>query len=115
MEQFPVIFLNQYPDVLVATRRVVKRFADLTRDEVSDLFLCTHRVVPVIEREFCGTSVTIAVQDGVDAGQTVEHVHVHIIPRRHGDFDNNDDIYHHVRNFTKCQCCFIFLSPSCSH
>jgi len=31
--------------------------------------------------------------DGPEAGQTVFHVHVHIIPRRPGDFENNDDIY----------------------
>ena len=35
-------------------------------------------------------------QDGRDAGQTVEHVHVHIIPRRPGDFQRNDDIYEEV-------------------
>jgi bis(5'-adenosyl)-triphosphatase len=27
------------------------------------------------------------------AGQTVPHVHVHIIPRKKGDWANNDDIY----------------------
>ena len=37
-----------------------------------------------------------APQDGRDAGQTVEHVHVHVIPRRPGDFVNNDDIYREV-------------------
>jgi len=28
------------------------------------------------------------VQDGKDAGQTVEHVHVHVIPRRPTDMDS---------------------------
>lgn len=37
--------------------------------------------------------MTIVIQDGKDAGQTVEHVHVHIMPRRPGDFKRNDDIY----------------------
>ena len=36
-------------------------------------------------------------QDGRDAGQTVEHVHIHVIPRRAGDFQQNDEIYAHVR------------------
>ena len=30
-------------------------------------------------------------QDGPAAGQTVPHVHVHIIPRRFADFDGNND------------------------
>lgn len=38
----------------------------------------------------------MAVQDGVDAGQSVPHVHVHVIPRRGGDMDDRgggDAIY----------------------
>lgn len=72
------------------------RFADLTTDEVADLFQCAHRIAPILQRVYNGTSLTLALQDGKDAGQTVEHVHVHLIPRRPGDFDNNDDIYDKV-------------------
>ncbi|PKU70242.1 bifunctional bis(5'-adenosyl)-triphosphatase/adenylylsulfatase FHIT-like [Dendrobium catenatum] len=32
-------------------------------------------------------------QDGPQAGQTVPHVHIHIIPRKSGDFEKNDEIY----------------------
>ena len=38
----------------------------------------------------------MAVQDGKAAGQTVEHVHAHVIPRKKGDMDErggNDAIY----------------------
>jgi len=35
-------------------------------------------------------------QDGPAAGQTVEHVHVHVIPRSEHDWKNNDDIYDEV-------------------
>ncbi|KAJ1512279.1 hypothetical protein HMI55_006294, partial [Coelomomyces lativittatus] len=31
--------------------------------------------------------------DGPEAGQTVPHVHIHILPRVQHDFKNNDDIY----------------------
>lgn len=37
--------------------------------------------------------MTFALQDGTAAGQSVPHVHVHVIPRRHGDFKRNDEIY----------------------
>lgn len=37
-------------------------------------------------------------QDGKEAGQSVPHVHIHILPRRAGDFSNNDDIYEHLEN-----------------
>ncbi len=37
-------------------------------------------------------SFNIAIQDGIEAGQSVEHVHVHIIPRTKGD-GKGDGIY----------------------
>lgn len=38
-------------------------------------------------------SFTVAVQDGPEAGQTVPHVHVHVIPRIAGDMPRPDDVY----------------------
>lgn len=32
-------------------------------------------------------------QDGPAAGQSVPHLHVHILPRKEGDFANNDEVY----------------------
>lgn len=40
----------------------------------------------------------MAIQDGKDAGQTVPHVHVHVLPRRSGDFQKNDDVYDAIDN-----------------
>lgn len=42
----------------------------------------------MVERVYGGTSLNIAVQDGVDAGQSVPHVHTHIIPRKCRDLDH---------------------------
>lgn len=73
--------------VLVSPRRVVPRFSDLSRAEVVDLFVTVQRVARMIERVYDATSLNIAVQDGVDAGQSVPHVHTHIIPRKKADMD----------------------------
>lgn len=45
-------------------------------------------------------SFTVAVQDGPDSGQTVPHVHVHVIPRSEGDLGTNppDEIYVKMAN-----------------
>lgn len=79
--------------VLVSPVRVVNRFHDLTEEEVADLFLSAQKIASVIEKEYGATSMSIAIQDGPDAGQTVEHVHVHVLPRKKGDFERNDDVY----------------------
>jgi len=67
-----VPFLTGILDVLVSPRRVVKRFADMTAEEVKDLFITAHQIVPVIEKHYHGTATNIAIQDGKEAGQSVE-------------------------------------------
>ncbi|XTI87960.1 HIT domain protein [Cenococcum geophilum] len=82
--------------VLVSPLRPVPRLHDLTPSEISDLFLTVQRVSRVIERVFKASALNIAIQDGIDAGQSVPHVHAHIIPRSSGDLDNRggkDAIY----------------------
>ncbi|RXN06921.1 bis(5 -adenosyl)-triphosphatase [Labeo rohita] len=87
------INLKVQQDVLVCPLRVVERFRDLRPDEVADLFTTTQRIANVIEKHFRASSLTIAIQDGPEAGQTVKHVHVHVLPRKTGDFEKNDSIY----------------------
>ena len=50
----------------------------------------------MIEHVYKATSLNIAIQDGVDAGQSVPHVHTHVIPRHKADLDEkggSDAIY----------------------
>ncbi|KAM9364040.1 bis(5'-adenosyl)-triphosphatase [Pholidichthys leucotaenia] len=79
--------------VLVCPRRPVERFRDLQPDELADLFITTQKVANLVEKHFSATSLTIAIQDGPEAGQTVKHVHIHVLPRKPGDFERNDSIY----------------------
>ncbi|XP_059800233.1 bis(5'-adenosyl)-triphosphatase-like isoform X2 [Hemitrygon akajei] len=58
--------------VLVCPVRVVERFQDLHPEEITDLFQTSQKVAKVVERHFKGTSLTIAIQDGPEAGQTVK-------------------------------------------
>jgi bis(5'-adenosyl)-triphosphatase len=43
----------------------------------------------------------VSIQDGVDAGQTIPHLHVHVLPRKKGDFEKNDDIYDKLQSHDK--------------
>ncbi|CAI2179456.1 7786_t:CDS:2 [Funneliformis geosporum] len=105
--------------------RVVQRYRDLNPDEVTDLFLNAQKIGQVVEREYQGTSLTLTIQaskkiiiyilylyvfiklpksiiqDGPEAGQTVPHCHLHIIPRKVGDWANNDDIYEDIDKSTR--------------
>ncbi|KAM8930537.1 bis(5'-adenosyl)-triphosphatase [Pelodytes ibericus] len=87
--------------VLVCPIRPTKRFKELGPEEVNDLFNTVQRVANVVESQFGGTSITISVQDGPEAGQTIHHVHVHILPRRAGDFERNDQVYEELQKHDK--------------
>ncbi|PNW69919.1 hypothetical protein CHLRE_17g698266v5 [Chlamydomonas reinhardtii] len=90
-------FVNLKPvvpgHVLVSPLRHVKRFADLTPEEVSDLWLLAQRIGSAVEGHYGAASLTLAIQDGPMAGQTVPHVHIHVLPRKAGDFPKNDEVY----------------------
>ncbi|KAI1914145.1 Dinucleoside triphosphate hydrolase [Ophidiomyces ophidiicola] len=82
--------------VLVSPIRNVPRVSDLTVEETADLFLTVRRVGRMVERVFKASSLNIAIQDGIDAGQSVPHVHAHIVPRHKADLDHkggSDAIY----------------------
>ncbi|XP_078270025.1 bis(5'-adenosyl)-triphosphatase isoform X2 [Rhinoraja longicauda] len=58
--------------VLVCPVRVVERYRDLQPEEITDLFQTSQKVAKVVEQHFKGTSLTISIQDGPEAGQTVK-------------------------------------------
>ena len=93
-------FVNLKPllpgHVLVSPLRSVPRLSDLTSTEVCDLFLTVQRVSRMLERVYEASALNVAMQDGVDAGQSVPHVHAHLIPRKSIDMEEkggNDAIY----------------------
>lgn len=92
-----IAFVNLKPilpgHVLVSPRRVVPRIHDLTPAETSDMFQTVRRVGRMIERVYDASSLNVAVQDGVDAGQSVPHVHAHVIPRQRHDLATTDTVY----------------------
>lgn len=79
--------------VLVCPKRLVKRFVDLTAEEATDLWLSAQKIGSKLESHFKASSLTFTIQDGPEAGQTVPHVHIHILPRKGGDFEKNDEVY----------------------
>mmetsp|Transcript_6923 Transcript_6923/g.22466 ORF Transcript_6923/g.22466 Transcript_6923/m.22466 type:complete len:306 (-) Transcript_6923:319-1236(-) len=79
---------------VLAPQRQVARLAELSTEEFDDLFAS----VRAVQRSLCASDATIAafnvaMKDGEGAGQPTRHSHVHVVPRRRGDLDRNDDIY----------------------
>jgi bis(5'-adenosyl)-triphosphatase len=90
-------FVNLRPivpgHVLVMPERIVTTMEGLTDDEYLDLWTSVRSVQRALQAHYQATAFNVAVQDGRAAGQSVPHVHVHILPRTNGDFERNDVIY----------------------
>ncbi|SMQ50858.1 unnamed protein product [Zymoseptoria tritici ST99CH_1A5] len=79
--------------ILVSPLRVKPRLSDLTKDEISDLFLTVTRIQRTLKRVYKADAFNVAVQDGEAAGQSVPHVHCHVIPRTKGDPGGDDKVH----------------------
>lgn len=70
---------------LIISRRHVDSFFDLTPDEVAALMELLGRAKARLDAISGPDGYNVGVNVGRAAGQTVMHVHVHLIPRRAGD------------------------------
>lgn len=71
--------------IVVVPRRHVSTIYELTAGEQSALWQFVSRVRDHLMSRYRPSGFNIGFNDGLDAGQTVEHAHIHVIPRRHGD------------------------------
>ena len=70
---------------LVIPKRHVATFFDATRAELADLTDALFAAREALDRELSPAGYNIGVNCGPAAGQTVMHLHVHLIPRYTGD------------------------------
>ncbi len=73
---------------LIIPRRHVASFFDLTEEERQDLLSLLDRVKGIVEEKYHPDGYNIGVNVGAAAGQSVFHVHMHLIPRYVGDVQN---------------------------
>ncbi len=70
---------------LVILKRHVSSFFELTREEQIAMLELLGKAQDELRRELSSDGFNIGINDGPAAGQTVPHVHMHLIPRRLGD------------------------------
>ncbi len=70
---------------LIVSRRHVESFFDLTVDEVAAIVALLHRAKARLDERDHPGGYNVGINIGRDAGQSVMHVHVHLIPRYAGD------------------------------
>jgi len=70
---------------LVIPLRHVGSFFELHEAEQLAMLTLLNRARARVDSEFAPDGYTIGINDGRAAGQTVPHVHLHLIPRHTGD------------------------------
>ena len=73
---------------LVIPRRHVSSFFEVSDAERDDLLNLLAEARDGLDRELRPAGYNIGNNDGAAAGQTVPHLHIHLIPRYEGDRDD---------------------------
>jgi diadenosine tetraphosphate (Ap4A) HIT family hydrolase len=81
---------------LVIPKRHVASIFDLTEDEVAACIKLINEEKKSIDGEFNPDGYNIGVNVGLAAGQSIFHVHIHVIPRYKGDVENPQGGVRHV-------------------
>jgi diadenosine tetraphosphate (Ap4A) HIT family hydrolase len=70
---------------LIIPRRHVSSFFEITPAERDDIFQLLARAKTALDDELKPDGYNMGINDGAAAGQTVLHLHVHLIPRFRDD------------------------------
>lgn len=73
---------------LIIPKRHVANYFELSPDEKAACWQLLDEVKGLLDADFQPQGYNIGVNVGETAGQTVMHVHLHLIPRYQGDVEN---------------------------
>ena len=83
-----IAFLDINPCVaghtLVIPKLEVERLEDLPETQTMSLMRTIQQVAKAVSTAFDGIDYNLILNNGVNAGQVIEHVHFHVLPRAEG-------------------------------
>ena len=91
--EFFVAIKDLYPvtegHILIIPSRHVESFFELSKDEeIAMLDMLSSQKKELSQLDTTITGFNVGINDGEDAGQTIMHCHIHLIPRRKGDMQS---------------------------
>jgi diadenosine tetraphosphate (Ap4A) HIT family hydrolase len=86
-------FIDDYPvtdhHCLVIAKRHFGSFFDVTDEELREIFSLLRQCKDeIIKKDPTVEGFNIGINDGKVSGQSIFHLHIHLIPRRSGDIEN---------------------------
>ena len=84
-DSYPVTKLH----TLIIPKRHFQSYFDMNIDEINSInSILNNQKNEIKKLDPEVTAFNIGINDGKDAGQSIYHLHVHLIPRRKGDIEN---------------------------
>jgi diadenosine tetraphosphate (Ap4A) HIT family hydrolase len=87
--QFAVATADAFPvsdgHALIIPKRHISSIFEATEEELAHIFKLVAQTRELLNEQFQPQGLNIGINDGVAAGQTVMHLHIHLIPRYKGD------------------------------
>ena len=81
-------FMDVMPQVeghaLVIPKEKAKSILDLSPEGAAALMVTTQKIAKAVKKGLNAPGIMLAVLNGAPAGQSVFHIHFHVIPRAHG-------------------------------
>lgn len=78
---------------LIISKRHLQSLMDLSDSELCEMMTFGRDVVRILLRAFDTSAFNWTVQEGEEAGQTIPHLHMHLIPRERNDLPQPGDWY----------------------
>jgi len=69
---------------LVIPKLEVERLEDLPETQTMSLMRTIQQVAKAVSTTFDGVDYNLILNNGVNAGQVIEHIHFHVLPRAEG-------------------------------
>ncbi|MEO8399691.1 MAG: HIT family protein [Ignavibacteriaceae bacterium] len=70
---------------LIIPKKLIANFFNLSFHEQTACIIVLNRTKSIIQKKFNPSGFNIGINIGKDAGQTIFHSHIHLIPRYKGD------------------------------
>ncbi|MFH0967955.1 MAG: HIT family protein [Methanobacteriota archaeon] len=83
---------DKYPvspgHLLIIPKRHIPSIFESTSEEINDLWDLVTMAKQVLDEKYSPDGYNTGINDGEFAGQTIMHLHIHLIPRYKGDMDD---------------------------
>ena len=80
---------DKYPvfpgHVLIITKRHISSWFDASTEEKLDILAMLDSAKKILDLNFKPDGFNIGINDGIEAGQSISHLHIHLIPRYKND------------------------------